>query len=68
MTSYYEIRFDISREGLCQLEQILEPLRVASKLTGELENFVNEVRNTLQREPISAPVLYAPVQMSWLDE
>lgn len=56
--SFDEIRFDMSRNGLIELSAILEPLYDRS--TEEMQNFINEIRNHVQRAP-------AVQESSWLD-
>lgn len=57
---YGELPFEISREGLTELSAILEPL--FDQCGPEVQNYINEVRNTLQRMP---PVVTQ--EESWLD-
>ena len=54
-----EIRFDMSRDGLLELSNILEPL--FDRSTDEMKNFTNQIRNLAQRVPTAK-------ESSWLDE
>lgn len=57
--SFESINFDMSRQGLLDLSDILEPH--FDRTTEELQNFANVIRNLLQRAP-------ALKESSWMDE
>lgn len=58
--SFDEIRFDMSRDGLLELSEILSK-RHLDDMSDELVNFTNVIRNLTQRVP-------AAKEASWMDE
>jgi hypothetical protein len=61
--AYKWISFDMSREGLQELERVLNGWRPGS--SEEFQNFHNEIRNMLERAPATLPL---GGDASWLDE
>lgn len=47
--SFDEIRFDMSREGLIELDLVLAEYRTGA--SDELVNFHNQIRNLIERVP-----------------
>lgn len=73
MTSWSEIRFDMSVAGLNELADILRP-HIPS-VSDELLNFTNEIQNMVERAPeierVQRAVLAvkkAVEEASWMDE
>jgi len=63
--SFREIRFDMSHEGLEELEKALFDVRDSRGLTPELQNFHNEIQNML--EPGNRWWPETKEEPSWLD-
>jgi hypothetical protein len=62
--AYKWISFDMSREGLLELDQILEAHRAEHIVTDELHNFHNEIVSMLERNSAQGT---KSEESSWLD-